>query len=316
MKLKSVLLTTYQSAFLFKSGGENEMLRLNKEFKKQNILSSTLGNESTDLTYYENVLHFGSEIEAIDLIKKIKKYKIKTFLIPNLWFIKEPSKAQINQYQYFFNLFDTIVFKSNAEKFHLKRYFQFKNIIDIKTGIDRSFQKTFDVNAFKNIYGIDKYVFSHGTIEKRKNQLTICKALKNTKIPFVFAGNIRDEDYFEKCKKILGKKFIYLGNLDQNEDLLQAALFGCKIFVEIPLDYPGVSSLEAAYLNKFMILSNDNWSKEHIKKNVEYINPMDYSKLEKIIKNRFKYRNLQKKNYNNFHKFIFPKCIKNLINKF
>ena len=313
MALKSVLLTTYQSAFLNKSGGENEIVRFKKELTKLNVITSILGFESSEICNYDNVIHFGSNIESLELVKNIKKtIKQKLFLIPNLWFTEKPSEKQINEYQYFFNLFNYIIFKSNAERKHLEEYFNFKKIINIKPGIDTFFTKKADKSLFQKLYNLEKYVFSHGTIEKRKNQLTICKAIKNLNIPFVFAGNIRENDYFNDCKNLLGKNFIYLGNLDPAENLLLSAIASCTVFIEIPLDYPGVSSLEAAYLNRPLILSDDNWSREHFK-NEYLVEALEIKKIRnlivEILNKKEREQNINKK----FQKYTYPNCIKKLI---
>lgn len=126
------------------------------------------------------------------------------------------------------------------------------------------------------------YILNVGTIEKRKNALTIVKAIKDTSIPLIIIG--KKTSYFNEIIEFIGvnnmnNQVFFLKGITQTElaVLYQAA----KIFV-----YPsifegfGIPIIEALYSQTPVISSEGSCFSEAGGNNSIYINPEDDNALK------------------------------------
>ncbi|MBB1507799.1 glycosyltransferase [Pseudoalteromonas sp. SG41-1] len=124
-------------------------------------------------------------------------------------------------------------------------------------------------------------------ISKKKNLLTLCKALtnldlRNGKVNFKIAGNIEDNDYWQRCLKVLNKsnnnlQYEYLGALKPVEvknTLSESHVFALPTLNE---NY-GHAIVEAMALSNLVLISDQTpWSK--VRDNGSFVfkvNDVDY----------------------------------------
>lgn len=86
-----------------------------------------------------------------------------------------------------------------------------------------------------------------GHFDRRKNQLALIRALRDTDVPVTFVGGPRrlHERYYRRCLRLAGGNMRFAGSLS-GEDVLtlmtQARVHACPSFLETP----GLANLEAA----------------------------------------------------------------------
>jgi glycosyltransferase involved in cell wall biosynthesis len=261
-------------------------------------------------------LHFsvhGGGLEILQLIKKLNK---RIILWPNLWLINRPNEEEAILIKKHFDISDLIVFKSISEKNNVLKYIECpeEKIIIVPTGVDSCYKDPADPNMFRTIYKVDEYILWLGILEERKNQLQGIKALKDIDLPVVFIGNYRDEKYYRKCVDAAPEHFKFLPVMPPKSEILRSAIQNCKIYLETPLDHPGKSALEAGIAGAKLVLSNDEWSKEHFQENARYVDPKSTESILNGITDT-----LEEKKSNNIvdcieGKHLFPNNLKPIIN--
>ncbi len=144
------------------------------------------------------------------------------------------------------------------------------------------------LNNIKIKYNLpSEYLLFVGTVEERKNVLSIVKALKNIAldIPLVVVG--RQTPYVEKIKKYISEnnikqKIIFLNQIFQNE--LPAIYQMASIFV-----YPsifegfGIPILESLFCKTPVITSTGSCFAETGGKSSIYVNPQDSEQLADAV---------------------------------
>ncbi|SEB42613.1 Glycosyltransferase involved in cell wall bisynthesis [Tenacibaculum sp. MAR_2009_124] len=132
----------------------------------------------------------------------------------------------------------------------------------------------------------ERFLLNVGTIEKRKNALTIIKTLKNINVPLVIVG--RKTKYFQEIEQYISqnnleKKVIFLEGLtmEQLSTLYQLA----EIFI-----YPsvfegfGIPIIEALFSKTPVITTDSGVFPEAGGKYSRYVNPTDVTAMENEIK--------------------------------
>ena len=144
----------------------------------------------------------------------------------------------------------------------------------------------------KEKFGLpDQFILTVGTIEKRKNQLAILKAVINEKldIPVVILGRPRPKEYLEEIKRFVNesgiqKQVMFIHNSNTSE--LQAIYQMAKVMV-----YPsffegfGLPVLEAQASGCPVITSNLSSLPEAGGDGAIYVDPSDISAIGKSIGN-------------------------------
>lgn len=132
----------------------------------------------------------------------------------------------------------------------------------------------------------EAFVLNVGTIEERKNALSVVKAMKNQDIPLVIVG--KKTDYYQQIAAYIGKEgmedrvqFLEGLSLDELATLYQMA----TVFV-----YPsifegfGIPIIEALYSQTPVITSNSGVFPEAGGPHSAYVDPYDSEELAKMIK--------------------------------
>lgn len=131
-----------------------------------------------------------------------------------------------------------------------------------------------------------RFILNVGTIEERKNLLSIVKAVNETEIPLVVVG--KKTDYFKKVQKFITKnklenQIYFLENVSMEE--LAAIYKLADIFV-----YPsffegfGIPVIEALFSKTVTITSNTSCLPEAGGSDSVYIDPKNYLDLQSKIK--------------------------------
>lgn len=127
----------------------------------------------------------------------------------------------------------------------------------------------------------ERFILNVGTIEERKNLLSVAKALKNTDIPLVVVG--RKTPYFKKIEQEKGVKIQVLEGVSMTE--LAAIYRLADIFI-----YPslfegfGIPVIEALFSETVVITSNLSCLPEAGGEHSVYVNPLDINDIKaKII---------------------------------
>lgn len=139
-------------------------------------------------------------------------------------------------------------------------------------------------NAVKTKFNLpDEFLLNVGTIEERKNLLSVVKALKDTKIPLVVVG--KKAKYFEKIEKEIkknGVKVYFLENVSMDELAVIYRL--AKVFI-----YPslfegfGIPVIEALFSKTPVITSNLSCLPEAGGPDSLYVDPLNITDLKSKI---------------------------------
>jgi len=145
-------------------------------------------------------------------------------------------------------------------------------------------------NLFVNKYGLTNFILSVGRIEPKKNQLGLIKALKDTKVPIVFVGNLSQyhKSYAtEFLKQVQRNSYIkYVGALERN--MLLSAYKAAKVHV-LPswFEVLGITNLEAGISGCNVVTTSNGYAKEYFGDLAWYCNPEDESSIKHAIEKAY-----------------------------
>lgn len=169
----------------------------------------------------------------------------------------------------------------------------------IYQGCQDVFKKDFEESFLKMVkekYNLpEKFLLNVGTIEKRKNVLSILKAIKNLDIPLIIIGK-KTKDYFPMVEKYIIEnamqdKVFFLKNLTPEE--LAACYQLAEVFV-----YPsifegfGIPIIEALYSKTPVITTNGSCFPEAGGPFSKYVNPYSEQELKTAITTILNNKNL------------------------
>lgn len=275
--MKRILITTYQEAFLHNGGGEREIHILKESLSTRGVLADIYGPTSQPLSAYDAVIHFSMNTDSERIVERARQYGKRLILWPNLWFISEPTKQHIDGLRRFLKYFDVVVFKSETEQAHFARYFDLSNqkILQAAPLISPKFGRAEFSNVFRETHDIDRYAIWPGIIEPQKNQLIAVRAFKNLDIELIISGPVRDQAYLDQCRMEAGDNVRFMPAMPFASELHLSALANCELFVELSLDFPGTSALEAAAIGCPLLLSRSPWTEELLGDYCFQVDPRD-----------------------------------------
>lgn len=285
--MKRVLLTTFPSAFLHQGGGEREMFLLKEALEDSGIVVDIYGPTSREINTYDAAIHFsmvrGSEV----LLQALHEEGVKLILWPNLWFVSDPLAEQLQSIELLLSYFEAVVFRSKTEEKHFRQYFDLerKRIIQSECIVSRRFFSKDVSDVFRESYGLERYAIWPGIIEPQKNQISAVRAFKGLNIELVISGRTRDRAYLDLCRREAGSNIHFIPAMPFGSELHVSALKYSSIFIELPLDFPGTSAVEAATVGCNMLLSKTEWTNEVIGSNCIMVNPLDLTEISNAIIN-------------------------------
>jgi glycosyltransferase involved in cell wall biosynthesis len=262
--MKRVLLTTFPTAFLHQGGGEREILLLNEALNGSGVISDIYSAQSLALSAYDCVIHFSMMAGSEFILDAVSEAGCRLILWPNLWLVTEPSENQLSQLRRFLERFDAVVFKSRSEEDHFSRFFDLSDldVIRVYPLISSKFIRRDVSEVFRESYGLGEYVIWPGIIEPQKNQLAAVEAFADLNVELVLSGAVRDQDYLARCRRAAGDNIRFIPNMPFGSELHLSAIRHSRIFLELPLDFPGASALEAASIGANLLLSKCPWVEE------------------------------------------------------
>lgn len=229
----------------------------------------------------------------------LNKTGIKTVVtIHDLIFMRYPElytyfdrKIHYFKFKYAANKADLVIAISEQTKQDIVLYLKINpdKIKVIYQGCSPVFKEEIEAEFLENVknkYNLpEKFILNVGTIEKRKNILTVIKAVKNIDIQLVIVG--KKTDYFDEIKKYLSEndlknRIIFLENVALKE--LAAIYKMAHIFI-----YPsifegfGIPIIEALYSRIPVITSKEGCFKEAGGENSIYIDTLDIEEIKKSI---------------------------------
>jgi glycosyltransferase involved in cell wall biosynthesis len=315
-----ILFNSYPTAFQKMGGGEKQIEQYYNFLKKKNFYVKKY-NQWSKYQKINNfdIIHFFSVIPggSLDFLRYAKNQNKKIVISPNIW-LDDKKHDEFNQIKYILHLVDIIIVNSEIEKRKISNLFDidYSKIKVIFNFVDNNYfdTKKFEENFVYKFNVKKPYLLTVGNIEKRKNQNAIIEILhKFPNLNFVNIGNIRDENYLKSYKGKTNK--IYLIKYQKNKNILKSAYEGSDIFILPSLcETPSIAALEAACMNKKIIITSVGSTTEYFKNYVSYIDTNNSYNLEKVIKNLLiqkKPKFLKKYIINNFIESIqMPKLIK------
>jgi glycosyltransferase involved in cell wall biosynthesis len=283
--MKHVLLTTYPTAFLHQGGGEREIHLLNHALNAAGIMSEIYGPESKSLTTYQAAIHFSMLGGAEPMIDTLAQAGLKMILWPNLWFVQTPTAQHIAHLTEILSRFDAVVFRSRAEETHFRQYLELsgKEIIYVSPLVSPKFQQKDISKVFPETYGLTNYAIWTGIIEPQKNQLAAVRAFKDLDIDLIISGQVRDSEYAKLCMSEATENIKFIPALPFASDLHLSALANSRFIVELPLDFPGTSALEAAMMGCQLLLSRSAWTEEMFSDLSVQVAPTDINAIRNAV---------------------------------
>jgi hypothetical protein len=280
-----VLLTTFPEAFLHQGGGEREMFLLKDALEMCGMVVDIYGPTSGDVSGYNAAIHFSVVEGSEGIIKALKEAGVKLILWPNLWFTSTPQPENIKGIKNILDYFEVVVFRTVTECNHCQEYFDLseKNIIQSASIVSQKFLNQDVSNVFSESYGIDRYAIWPGIIEPIKNQISAIRAFKDLNLQLVISGRVRDRAYMDMCKREAGSNVHFIPAMPFGSELHVSALKYCSVFIELPLDFPGASAVEAATVGCNMLLSKSEWTREVMGNDCSMVDPMDLTAISDAI---------------------------------
>lgn len=280
-----VLITTYPEAFLHRGGGEFEIVELANNLRLLGFRVDLYGPTSQPISFYDTVLHFSVVESGMNLFRALNASAKRIVLVPNLWWIGQPSDHDRANAEEFFRLADQIVFKSTAERDNVSRYAGFPDskAVLCPWGVDRCYAEPADPDLFKSHHQLDRYVLWLGIIEERKNQLTAIHALRDSAVPLVLVGDYRDRHYYEACRRSAPPHFKFIPHIQPKSEMLRSALQNCDVYLEASLEPAGMSAMEAYLANRPIVVSEGDWTNEHFGDEVIAIDPKSEGAIARAV---------------------------------
>jgi len=101
----------------------------------------------------------------------------------------------------------------------------------IPNGIDHSFSGG-DPALFEQLFGVHNFVLNVASIERRKNQLALVRAMWDLPYSLVLIGKAASEqdDYLEQCRREAGRNVVFAGAFAHDDPMLASAYAAAKLF--------------------------------------------------------------------------------------
>jgi len=267
-----LLLTTYPQAFLAPGGGETEFLQLAEYLSENGVRADYYGPTSRPLRQYDAVVHFSAFGGGEGLLRNIREAGKPIILLPNYnFFNAAPASHQVVAEH--FALADLIVLRTHAERKLCQANFDVNEhkLAVVPPGINPSFAKPVPDDLFRSAYGLERFILWVGALEEAKQQFEAIEALNDYRIPLIFIGGYRDRAYFEKCKAVASDHMRFLPYLQPGSEIIRSAMQSCDAYLELGVDFPGHSAIEAGLAGASLVLHEHPWSRELLGDDVTYI---------------------------------------------
>lgn len=184
---------------------------------------------------------------------------------------------------------ELIIVNSSIEKNYLIKAFRLNGkIIDvIPNGVEKSFENG-NPELFRKKFNIHQdFVLTVGeTFNRTKNHYKLLQSWSRDNPKLVFVGNILNDAYSKKCKKLADKlgNVKIVGPMDHEGSLLKSAYKACSAFVLPSVsETTGLSALEAAISGAPIAITERGGTKEYFQNKVNYCNPNSLESISNAV---------------------------------
>ncbi|MCF6350595.1 MAG: glycosyltransferase family 4 protein [Flavobacteriaceae bacterium] len=256
-----------------------------------------------------------------ELPRGINKTKIKTVVtIHDLIFVRYPKlysffdrKIHFNKFKYAAKTADVVVAISEQTKRDIINFLGISatKIVVLYQGCNHEFKKEFTAKEKKEVlskYNLPKqYILNVGTVEERKNLLSVVKAIKSSTINLVVVG--KDNSSYAQVVK----KYIKENNLQDNVQFLKnvnitelAIIYQLASVFVYPSIFEGfgIPIIEALYSKTPVITSKGGCFIEAGGSNSKYIDALDSKEMAKQINAILNNEDLSKSMINKGYEFV------------
>ncbi|WP_156128025.1 hypothetical protein [Dickeya chrysanthemi] len=283
--MNRVLLTTFPGAFMHYGGGEREIHLLNEALNGSGMLCDIYGPTSRSITSYQTVIHFSMASGSEQVIASAVENGLKMILWPNLWFVEPPKPDVIERLSLLLDYFHAVVFRSHTEESHFRQYLDLSNkdVIRVYPLISSKFFRKNVTDVFRESYGLIFYAIWPGIIEPQKNQLAAVRAFKSLDLTLIISGAVRDKSYADECKRQAGPNVKFIPAMPFGSEQHLSALAYSQMVVELPLDFPGTSAIEAAAMGVKLLLPRTDWVNEMLAPNCTQVDPHNEDEIRNAV---------------------------------
>ncbi|WP_304164289.1 hypothetical protein [Lonsdalea britannica] len=279
--MNRILLTTFPSAFMYDGGGEREIHLLNEAINRAGMICDIYGPTSRSINAYQSVIHFSMAGGSEHVIESAKANGLRLILWPNLWFVEPPSPGTLARLTALLSHFNAVVFRSQTEENHFRQYLDIegKDVIHVSPLISPKFFRKNVTDVFRESYGLTSYAIWPGIIEPQKNQLAAVRAFKDLNLDLIISGGVRDQAYADECKRQAGSNVRFIPAMPFGSEQHLSALAHSQMVIELPLDFPGSSAMEAAAMGCSLLLSRSEWTNEMLGPDCMQVDPTDEKEI-------------------------------------
>ncbi|MFA6635566.1 MAG: glycosyltransferase [Candidatus Omnitrophota bacterium] len=307
-----VLFYSYPSAFQNPGGGEVQLDKTMQYLRQAGVDVKKFDQWNDKLEDFDIFHVFGSVKDCLGLVRTAKSKGVKIALSTIFWSdfrraIKETrsfsDRAGLLVRQAaksFFPAFpsarrelmlasDILFPNGEGEADQLARYFAVdrNKLFVVPNGVDGRFRNA-SPDEFIKRYGIKDCVLYVARIEPRKNQLNFIRAMKSfSERPIVFIGApVSDyEDYYGQCREEASKNMHFLGHVEHDSTLLEAAYASCSVFALTSwFETPGLSALEAALSGANIVITDGGCAREYFGDMAIYTCPDDITSIRSSVR--------------------------------
>jgi glycosyltransferase involved in cell wall biosynthesis len=293
-------------------GGEREIHLLNEAINHSGMISDIYGPSSRSINAYQSAIHFSMAGGSEYVVSAAAENGLKLILWPNLWFVQPPSVADVSHLNNLLKYFHAIVFRSDAEETHFRKYLDVssKDIIRIFPLISPKFFRKNISDVFRDSYGLKDYAIWTGIIEPQKNQLAAIRAFNELDVDLIISGGVRDQRYFEECKKQAGENIKFIPAIPFASEQHLSAITYSKLVIELPYDFPGTSAIEAAVVGAKLLLTKSDWTEEILNDSCSQVDVWNHGEIimsvEDILSGKSKSNVNKKTEFMNMYDAIAP----------
>ncbi len=172
-----------------------------------------------------------------------------------------------------------------------------------------------DYSAFENgssqwfvsTYGIKNFVLCVGRIERRKNQVMLLHAMRDSGLPVVMIGQNGEPDYEQICRSLAPKDTLFIPQLGREE--LASAFAAARVCVQ-PSWCEGASlvNLEAAASGCPLVISNRASEFEYFGDSVRYCDPADWRSIAQAVHDAYLSYDTEKEQREKLRKRLKVSC--------
>lgn len=181
---------------------------------------------------------------------------------------------------------DVLLPNAHLELEQLRRDFPFtvtKPARVVHNGIDcEVFGKPVSDRSWGTNHGLGVFVLCAARIERRKNQLRLVNALKDSDTPVVLIGRAADPEYAVEVRRAMKASDLWIDEVEQ-EELRQAYAAACVHVLPSFFDTPGLVSLEAAAMGCNIVTSQLGSQFEYFGDRADYCDPYDEGTIRTAI---------------------------------